>query len=151
MVYRVFRLNRSDRVGVVWLSSDVGSSIEYLFIEVVVSDDSLLLGVIYNNIDFLHLLTLLADISLVAPNIVLCGHFNCNLLTDNTFTHNMRTLNLRSVNTTTPTHLGGVDATLLELFFVSDAHDVALYDQLYATAFSKPNLIFITLKFSVEF
>ncbi|XP_055906590.1 uncharacterized protein LOC129941858 [Eupeodes corollae] len=165
--YRVFRFNRVNRVGggvaiyvkrtikcKLKLSATVDSTIEYLFVEVVGNDGNLLLGTIYRPnryIDFSPLYTVLEEISLSSPNIVLCGDFNCNLLNTNVLTHNMQTYNLKPANTNVPTHYFGRDASLLDLMFVSDIHDVAFYDQLSAPAFSKHDLIFLTLRFSLDF
>ena len=58
----------------------------------------------------------------------------------------MRTLNLFPVNTSSPTHFTSHSSTLLDVFFVSHMYKVLKFNQISVPAFSRHDLIHMTLQ-----
>lgn len=163
MGYKVFRADRCDRIGggvAIYVKeglsckikciSPPGCEIEYIFLQIVSSEDKLLLGTVYRpdkRISLAPLVSILENISTDFPNMIVCGDLNSNLLVERELINDMRTFDLRPVNVDTPTHFSGLACTLLDVLFVSELEKVLFYDQLSAPAFSKHDLVYLTFDF----
>lgn len=162
--YRVFRCDRVGCIGggvAIYVRdgitcrlrdvSSAGSEIEYLFVELVNDDTKILVGTAYRPNRYVNLLPFISELELISitfPNIILCGDFNSNLISENCLIEEMGSLNLFPVNATVPTHFTEHSSTLLDLFLVSPRSKVLFYDQLSAPAFSRHDLIYLTFDFA---
>lgn len=127
-----------------------GEHIEYLFIEMFANGNKLLLGCVYRPNRTLPLndfQSKLETFTILYEDVIVCGDFNSNILSENILTNSMNSLGLISTNSTVPTHYTATTNTLLDIFFVSDRNKVLLYDQLSVPCFSKHDLIFMTFDF----
>lgn len=127
--------------------------VEYIFIEILSSGRKLLVGCVYrpnHRINLAQFYKDLEDLSACYTDIVICGDFNCNILSDTSLVDNLLPLGLEATNTAVPTHYTSSTNTLLDLFFVNDLSKVLLYDQISASCFSKHDLIFLTYNFSTS-
>lgn len=145
---RVLMVDENENDGVVRRNL-----VEYIFVEVSSLGDKMLVGCVYRpntrvNLDFfcqeLEILTA------SYKDIVICGDFNCNILSDSSLLDNMLPLGLEPTNRSQPTHFTFRTNTLLDLFFVNNPSKVLLYDQISASCFSKHDLIFLTYDFQIK-
>ena len=162
--YNIFRMDREKRSGGVVIyvmnnfkcnvvnKSSVQSPIEYIFLEVLVGENKVLIGNVYRNnntVDFFPLINEIKSISIKYEKIIISGDFNNNILKENIFKNEMISIGLHLVNSTQPTHFTKTNSTLLDLFFIDDIRNAILYDQLSCPNFSKHDLIFLT--YDIEF
>lgn len=160
--YRLFRADRSNHAGGVAIYVKNGlccttvtksasvSSLEYLIIELKSGSNKILLGCVYRphrSTDFTELENTIDDISLNYTDVIICGDFNSNALSDSRLVSAFESSDLRLVNTTYPTHFTTSTASLIDLFFVSNPDNVLRYDQVSAPNFSKHDMLFLTYKF----
>lgn len=176
--YQIFRNDRDNHAGgvAVYLKSHIASRlrcksrvlisnaneddevsrrnlVEYLFIEVSSFRSKMLVGCVYKpnrSVNPCHFYQELETLTACYKDIVICGDFNCNILSDPSLTDNMSPFGLEPTNRTQPTHYTASNNTLLDLFFVDDLTKVLLYDQISASCFSKHDLIFLTYNFHVK-
>lgn len=165
--YKIFRADRQNRIGggvaiyvrntisaKLHLISPNDSPIEYCFLEIAGKNrEKCLLGVVYRPNGYIDLFPLYNVLETVSSNFaktIICGDFNCNVLSrecSESFVNSINTLGLKIVNLTIPTHFTGSTSTLLDLFLTSDSED-GFYSQASASAFSKHDLIFYTFIFA---
>lgn len=160
--YTLYRNDRSDNYGGVAIYVKKGlvctikaksdenlyknNKIEYLFLDASGGGRKFLIGCVYrprSNIDFTHFFTVLEDITPLYNDILIAGDFNSNLLVESRLTISMKSFDLVPANIDTPTHFTSSNNTLLDLFFVSNAEKILIYDQLSASCFSRHDLIFM--------
>lgn len=130
------------------LLTEIGSHIEYLFLDISFTHQKkVLLGCVYrpnSNIRFDSFISILEDISIQYDDIIITGDFNNNLLVDSALTVSMSALHLNPVNVSLPTHFHSTSSSLIDLVFVNNVTKVLLYDQISASCFSNHDLLFLT-------
>lgn len=124
---------------------------EHLFIEVRVSEDKLLLGVIYSppDVDCSYLIDQkLSELSLDYEKIVLIGDFNTNLRKNcpktTRFCEVLDNFGMFCVNTE-PTHFYPGGSSLIDLLITNDINFVLNFNQVSAPTFSHHDIIFSSL------
>uniref|UniRef100_A0A2A4JPY6 Uncharacterized protein n=1 Tax=Heliothis virescens TaxID=7102 RepID=A0A2A4JPY6_HELVI len=166
-----FVLIRNDRTGkggggvAVYLRADIpfkiissspsmySESAEYLFLEVVLNHNKMLLGVLYSpnlNVDYFDsLYSLLDDFSPLYEHLVLMGDFNTCLLKDDSRARKLQSLissfNLHLLPLSATHHFPNCTPSLLDLMIVSKTNSVSLHGQLTAS-FSYHDLIFLSYR-----
>lgn len=163
--YQLFRADRGTlgggvamyiRKGIsckVKMKSNFGDSLEFIFVEISNGTEKLLIGTVYrpnNRTNYDILLEKLDLLCLDYTSIILCGDFNCNVLSDNSIASEMQYQGLNLVNSIYPTHYSHVSNSLIDLFFVSSLERTLLYDQLSAPMFSRHDLCFLTFDFKIN-
>lgn len=126
---------------------------EYIFIEVINKEDTLLFCSVYrpnNNINFEPFIDKVSEISTLFSKIVIAGDFNSNILTKSRLTNCMTAIGLCPVNTSTPTHFTATSSSLIDIFFVSPECHQIFFDQISASFFSKHDLIYMVCDFSLK-
>lgn len=164
--YKLFRCDRETLGGgvSVYIKKNICSKIlcksnsqdviEYLFIEIQSRGNKLLLGCVYRpnrRICTQNFHSVLENVAIGYEDIIVCGDFNSNILTENKILDDMHSIGMYPTNTTTPTHYSTTVNTLLDIFFVGNQQKVLLYDQLAASCFSRHDLIFVSYNFNPQY
>lgn len=128
-------------------------SMEYIFLEVLVNNLKLLLGVVYRppSSSFPGFLTeyenVLSGFVPMYSNILIQGDFNCNLLANNSesssFISLMDTLCLEVLPTGATFHLPSGYSSLLDVSLVSSDNKVRLHGSMSAPGFSNHDLLYV--------
>ena len=134
-------------------SSIVEHSCEYIFVEISSNSEKLLAGCVYrpnhcNNLD--DFFDLLESLALKYNKIAIGGDFNLNLLEPigrtAEYVENIERFNLYFVNKTHITH----HLSIIDHFIVAEIDKVLLYQQFDAPAYSKHDVIFVSIKFGTK-
>ena len=138
------------------LLTEIGSQIEYLFLDISSTNrKKILLGTVYkpnSNINFDPFICILEAIYVQSDDLYNIGDLynNNNLLLDNALTGSMLSLYINPVNVSAPTHFHSNSSSLIDLVFVNNMSKVLLYDQISLSCFSNPDLLFLTYNLSTS-
>lgn len=138
------------------ISQSIDGNAEYLLVELSNSVCKVLLSCVYNPnkccrvCDYFNVLSPLA---VDYENIIVCGDFNVNLLSQDSYSSRLRdvvaTVGLSFVNTSIPTRYGNnCCPSLLDYFIVSDPQSVLKFDQL--SFISDHDLIFCSFDLNLN-
>lgn len=138
--------------------SSMDSSIEYLFIELQLKKDTILIGCVYKPprcMPWKPLEDVLANLSPQYGDTIITGDFNTDILTTSKRTDDfldmLKDNNLRVVNDQIPTHYKAITKpSCLDLMCTNSLAKVTMCDQLDIPSISHHNLIVITYKLRKE-
>lgn len=146
--FQIFRNDRTTHAGGVMfyvrcgikatvITQSSSACIEYLFLELIINRNKLLVGVVYNpkrsnNLSSFY--TLLSQLSSQYKDVIITGDFNKDLLNLNikrSLEDNLNNIALFIYPTYMPTHfIANASPTLLDIFLTSNVSKIVFYDQL---------------------
>ncbi|KAI8114838.1 hypothetical protein CVS40_12858 [Lucilia cuprina] len=112
--------------------SAVNDKIEHILIEITNCNKKLLLGCVYRpnkNICYDNFLELLESLTIQYADVIIASDFNLNTLVNSGLKNSLMSIGLFIVNNQNPTHFTATNASLLDIFTVTNMENVLLFDQ----------------------